>query len=147
MFVMTCAAAMVAASPNSADPQMRQGRWETTKGQRNMQTRVGNSSHAGRDRPPVTTTSICSGGPLPGASPPSQNRGCEVKEYQRIGSTVHITTRCRFRDGWKEEATVMNFSPVRYDWKTRVTVSGSGTTSSFEDYGTSRWVGPCKRSS
>jgi hypothetical protein len=148
MDVLSCSAAiaMAAASPNSGEPQMRQGRWETTSGQRNTINRVGNTTSPGRDQPPVTTTSICSGGPLPGKSPPNQ-KGCEVRKYRRTSHSVHMTTICRRGDGSREEATVMTFSPSRYDWQTRVTVSQRGMTVSFEDYGTSRWVGPCKHPS
>ena len=122
---------------------MLRGRWETTRGQRHMVNNIAGATAARVDRPPLTTVSICSGGPLPTASPPIQ-KGCELKSYQKSSHTMHLSQRCRWRDGWRDEVWTMNFSPSRYEWQTQVTVQSGGMTSSFEDYGTSRWVGPCK---
>ncbi len=147
MMLIACSAAAAVAgvsTPAGGQQELRQGRWETTEGQRNMHMQVGNSkAAAGRNKGPHTTVSICSGGPLPGNSPP-RRKGCEVMSYKKGKQSVQMTTRCRWRDGWREEVTTMKFNPTRYAWQTYVTVHNDTFNGTFEEYGTSRWLGPCK---
>ena len=147
MFLLACSAYAGAVAASPAHPQMRLGRWETTRGKRNVRNTRGGATSPGRDQGPWTSVSICSGGPLPGKSPPASSldpRGCVIKSYEATNHTARIKTRCPFGDGWREEDSTITFSPVRVDFIKRSTVKASGVDSSFEEYRTSRWIGPCE---
>ena len=149
MFLLACSAiaATLAASPTQ--PQMRLGRWEMTKGMRNVLNTVGGVTSPSQDQGPWTSVSICSGGPLPGKSaPPTSSlnpRGCVIRSYEATSHTARMTTHCPFRGGWRDDVTAITFSPVRVDLVIRSTVKARGVDSSFEEYQTLRWIGPCKK--
>src|SRR3954454_4246163 len=113
---------------------MRMGRWEMTKGQRNVRNTVGGVTLPGRDQGPWTSVSVCSGGPLPGKLPPPTSRfdqrGCVIRSYEATSHTARMTTHCPFGDGWRDDVFTGTFSPVRFDFVIRSTVKASGVDSS-----------------
>jgi hypothetical protein len=150
MFLIACSAISATLAATPAEPQMRMGRWEMTRSWRNIRTTVNGVTSSRPDKGPWTSTSICSGGPLPGKLPPPTSqinpRGCVIKSYEATSHTARMTTHCPSRGGgWRDDDVSFTFSPIRVDYVMRTTVNDSLGHSSLEEYGTQRWLGPCAK--